>query len=274
MVYAWGQYRLYGIDAKTGQIAWSSYLGEQVSSIVVSDETVYVTAYAVAGYDLFEFTLDGFLLEETFIWGTPSLSPAAVVEQEIYTGASNAPYNENHDVQNSSGFTYDLLAFPGTFQWQYPISVEVSPTVVDGVVYAGSTDNNVYALNATTGSLLWRYATQSTIDNPLAVAYGAVFVSSSDGNLYALDVKTGTLLWKAAGMSSPAVANGVVYVSSTNCSISALEAKTGAVLGTANAPGSTDLCWPVVANGILYVPSDLGLTAFGLPGQTPSRAAQ
>ena len=34
-----------------------------------------------------------------------------------------------------------------------------SPAVANGVVYVGSYDNNVYALNASTGALLWQYTT-------------------------------------------------------------------------------------------------------------------
>ena len=38
---------------------------------------------------------------------------------------------------------------------------ESSPAVANGVVYVGSEDNNVYALNASTGAKLWSYATGS-----------------------------------------------------------------------------------------------------------------
>jgi outer membrane protein assembly factor BamB len=35
--------------------------------------------------------------------------------------------------------------------------VESSPAVANGVVYVGSDDDNVYALNARTGAKLWSY---------------------------------------------------------------------------------------------------------------------
>lgn len=34
-----------------------------------------------------------------------------------------------------------------------------SPTVLDGVVYVGSEDGNVYAADAATGDMIWRYET-------------------------------------------------------------------------------------------------------------------
>jgi len=66
--------------------------------------------------------------------------------------------------------------------------------VVNGVVYVGSDDDNVYALNARTGALLWSHGTGSVFSSP-AVANGLVYVGSYDGNVYALNASTGALLW-------------------------------------------------------------------------------
>jgi len=267
MVYELAEFQLYGIDAKTGQIAWSSYVGEQVSSIVVSDSTVYVTAYAVTGYDLFEFTLDGFLLGETFIWGTPSLSPASIANGTIYSGAGN-------------GITSDLLAVANGYDfglklWQYPIAVDGYPAVVNGAVYAGSSDGNVYALGSTTGSLLWKYTTGGEIFNPPAIGYGVVYIGSDDQILYALNSKTGAPLWQfAADASAAAVANGVVYVGTNSGDICALSARTGAVLFQHAAGQNYGVSWPVVANGVVYFSSGANFYAFGLPQQAPPRLRQ
>ena len=61
-----------------------------------------------------------------------------------------------------------------------------SPAVVNGIVYFGSNDGNVYALNASTGAKVWSYTTGGGIVSSPAVANGAVFVGSGDGNVYAL----------------------------------------------------------------------------------------
>ena len=54
------------------------------------------------------------------------------------------------------------------------------------------------ALNASTGALLWRYATGGDVQSSPAVANGVVYVGSSDGNVYALNAGTapgcGTLI--------------------------------------------------------------------------------
>jgi outer membrane protein assembly factor BamB len=60
-----------------------------------------------------------------------------------------------------------------------------SPTIADGVLYFGDTDNYVYALNATTGTFLWRFQTSDQVWDSASVADGAVYIGSNDGNLYA-----------------------------------------------------------------------------------------
>jgi hypothetical protein len=66
--------------------------------------------------------------------------------------------------------------------------VESSPAVANGVVYVGSDDNNVYALNASTDALLWKYATGSAQIADPAVANGVTYFGSWDTNVFTLDV--------------------------------------------------------------------------------------
>ncbi len=104
--------------------------------------------------------------------------------------------------------------------------------MANGVVYVGGEDNNVYALNARTGALLWSDNVRWVYSSP-AVANGVVYVGSY-GNVYALNASTGARLWTYTTgnivYSSPAVANGVVYVGSDDKNVYALNASTGAKL--------------------------------------------
>jgi glucose dehydrogenase len=59
------------------------------------------------------------------------------------------------------------------------------------VVYVGSGDYDVYALNASTGALLWSYTTGSYVDSSPTVANGVVYVGSEDGNIYAFGLPHG-----------------------------------------------------------------------------------
>ena len=93
-----------------------------------------------------------------------------------------------------------------------------SPAVSGGVVYVGSSDNRVYALDASTGDLIWSYETGDYVFSSPAVSGGVVYVGSRDNRVYALDASTGDLIWSYETgdevWSSPEVSGGVVYVGS------------------------------------------------------------
>jgi len=59
-------------------------------------------------------------------------------------------------------------------------------TVANDVVYFGSLDGKIYALDANNGAKAWEFATGNTVGSGPAVADGIVYVGSNDGNLYAL----------------------------------------------------------------------------------------
>lgn len=138
-------------------------------------------------------------------------------------------------------------------------SVESSPVVANGIVYVGSDDSNLYALNATTGAKIWSFTAGSFFTSTPAVANGTVFVGSFDDNVYALNASTGVKKWSfstgSAVVSSPTVVNGVVYVGSDDNNVYALDASTGAKLWSF-ATGAFVESSPAVANGVVYVGSD------------------
>ena len=76
-------------------------------------------------------------------------------------------------------------------KWSYAAAdlVDSSPAVANGVVYVGSYDGKVYALNAKTGVELWSYTTGSYVFSSPAVANGVVYVGSEDSMVYAFGLK-------------------------------------------------------------------------------------
>ncbi len=92
--------------------------------------------------------------------------------------------------------------------------------MASGVVYVGSVDHNLYALDALTGTKLWSFTTGDSVNSAPAVGNGVVYLGSLDGNAYALNARTGALLWSYPigefVWSSPAVVNGVLYIGSDN----------------------------------------------------------
>ena len=76
-----------------------------------------------------------------------------------------------------------------TLAWKFATngSVISSPTIVDGIVYFGSQDKNIYAVGAWSGNLLWSFATNAAVESSLAVVNGKVYTGGDDGNVYCLD---------------------------------------------------------------------------------------
>src|SRR5580704_2870028 len=89
------------------------------------------------------------------------------------------------------------------------MSMEMTPLVINGVMYIATGDDDVFALNPTTGVQIWHYhpadmANPSTLpiccnNDNRGVAYGMglIFVARLDATLVALKAKTGAVVWKA-----------------------------------------------------------------------------
>ncbi len=66
-----------------------------------------------------------------------------------------------------------------------------SPTLSGDAVYFGSGDGNVYALDALSGKLNWKFTTGDVVHASPAVANGTVYIGSWDSYFYAIDAVTG-----------------------------------------------------------------------------------
>ena len=144
-------------------------------------------------------------------------------------------------------------------KWKYLTGgwVLSSPAVADGIVYVGSQDGNLYALDARTGAKVWANNTNNYVDSSPAVARGVVYVGSDGSNMYAFDARTGKtiLIFSASGPSSPTVVRGSVFFGDYfGYSIYAVKAKNGKKLWTYAIGHYVDSC-PAVANGVVYVGS-------------------
>jgi alcohol dehydrogenase (cytochrome c) len=161
------------------------------------------------------------------------------------------------------------------FQTDTPVpgrGFETTPLVIDGVMYVSGTNNSVWALDARTGRMIWRY--RRTFPPVMRVCCGAVnrglgvlgnrlYMGTLDAHLVALDRTTGAVVWDVVveepknGFSldaAPIVANGKVIIGisggdyATRGFIDAYDAETGArawrfyTIPAAGEPGSES--WP------------------------------
>jgi len=88
------------------------------------------------------------------------------------------PYENVLTPSNVSALTRDWSHTTGGM-------ITSSPVVAGGVVYVGSYDGKLYALDAMTGARKWNYTTGGLIDSSPAVADGVVYVGSDDDTVYA-----------------------------------------------------------------------------------------
>ena len=199
---------LSALDAVTGRLLWR-YEAEDAgpsSELVVSRGVVYAGfsdgyTYAVdAGTgDLLWRSETGGLrrpLFDSFRGSSPVVSGGVV-----YTGSVTYPGCVGACRQVSA-----LAASTGELLWQYEVhwSVEFSPIVSRGVVYATSRHSgggHVYALDAVTGALLWQF--DAFIDDQRwsspVVSGDIVYFKTGlrESSLYALDAETGALRWES-----------------------------------------------------------------------------
>lgn len=182
--------------------------------------------------------------------------------------------------------TYDAAGVPKftKVKWQFHTEGRVysSPAVVKGIVYFGSTDHYLYAVDQQTGTLKWKAKTGSLVTSSPAVENGTVYFGSFDGLFYASDAETGKLKWKyqTAGerrfagthlhgtqpagermpdpfdfyLSSPVVRKDKVYFGSGDGNIYALNTDTGKLIWKVQT-GDVVHASPALADGTLFVGS-------------------
>jgi outer membrane protein assembly factor BamB len=232
------------------RVKWTFPTGDRiVSSPVFADGVIYFggddgNVYAVAA-------VDGHQLWKRKTGGPVAATPA-IASGMLYVGSYDGTF-------------YALDMRTGAPQWKFttggerrfeakglhgmqpknqtiadPYDVYLSsPVVVGGAVYFGSGDGNVYALDATSGNLNWKFRTSDVVHASPAYADGVVFFGSWDSYFYAVDARTGAEKWRFHGgedpdihnqvgfQSSPAVVNGVVYTGCRDSNLYALDAATG-----------------------------------------------
>lgn len=72
---------------------------------------------------------------------------------------------------------------------------EATAAIVDGMIYVGSFDGNLYALSIATGEEKWKFHTELGFKAAPAVRDGAIFIGDVDGKFYALDAASGKEKW-------------------------------------------------------------------------------
>ncbi len=142
-------------------------------------------------------------------------------------------------LQNPSHTANVSLDKPFTLQgkmlWRFPAEgpIDSSPAIYMGVVYVGSDDTYLYALDERNGRMLWRVQLGDKVKSSPAVSNGIVVVGCEDKKIYGIDAKRGKILWSYETTdrvsASPTVDEGVAYIGGWDGYLYALDLKTGAL---------------------------------------------
>ncbi|MDP6354777.1 MAG: PQQ-binding-like beta-propeller repeat protein, partial [Planctomycetota bacterium] len=121
-------------------------------------------------------------------------------------------------------------------------TIESSPAVAEGVVYIGSCDGNLYALDAESGRLKWKFkAGGAIVSSPTVDAKtGVVYFGCNDFKLYGIRSHDGKLLWQHATApaayahthgdqvkASPALKDGTIFIGNYKGKWLAIQPKIG-----------------------------------------------
>ena len=193
------------------------------------------------------------------------LTPSITYTADSISPGAGAP----HDF--SSPVTYTLTAQDHTKR-TYVVIV-----TLDRLLYVGSSDGNLYALNAVTGQEIWKFTTGGPVASSPTIDNGILYFLSGDSYLYAINATDGSLKWKyqatenaspGSFASNPTVNSGIVYFTAYD-NLWAVNASSGSLVWTSyNDDYSPDVS-PTVVNGMVLDPAiDGGGTIHSFNAQT------
>jgi outer membrane protein assembly factor BamB len=146
------------------------------------------------------------------------------------------------------------------------------PLQVGDVVYVGTADNYMLALDATSGDPVWPqpFETGHSIWGQAAYSDGTLYVTSLDRSLHALDAETGVELWETqfdgAIASQPVLNEDLVYVAEFGSQVHAINKTNGNIVWSAPAQ---NWVWgaPAYADGVVYY-ADIDGNVFAVDART------
>ena len=183
-----------------------------------------------------------------------------------------------NNLENTGTYDAEGVSRVKAINWKFQAGDAIisSPTLYHGVIYFGSDDTYLYAVDQKTGEQIWKFKTDGIIRSTPAIEKGTVFISSNDGHLYAINANNGKLMWKYdTGVkderfdnwdyyqTSPLVYNKMVFFGGWDGHIYGANMFTGEIMKKF-AVGLTHST-PTIANDKLYVATlEKGITAYDI----------
>jgi outer membrane protein assembly factor BamB/tRNA A-37 threonylcarbamoyl transferase component Bud32 len=209
--------RVHAVSLSSGKATWTYYTeGEVRSSPVLAEGHVFIGSddarlhaiNASYGRGAWKTEVDG-----------PIRSTPLVVGDRVFFGCE-------------SGDVYSVN-LGGDIKWKFHSKrpVTSSPCEANGLLYVGSVDNQLYALDIKSGWSVWRFRCNHSIISSPSIAQGIVVFGSADGRIYAVDANSSKEKWhfetEDQVTGNPLIHQGLVYCGSVDNNLYCLELLTG-----------------------------------------------
>lgn len=232
--------RCYALDAQSGKVVWKFKTSGAVNS-----------SPAVFNHQVYFGSMDGYYYA-----------------LNAHTGKLNWKFKTGGEHKIGRKGLWGMQ--PEIFYMEDPFDFFISSPVVESknsqeTVYFGSTDGNLYAVNAKDGSLKWKFSTMGAVRSTPCLYNGIVYFGSWDQHIYAVNQDSGELLWKYQTKADPenhlmegiqasvTAENGRVFIGSRDGFFYALDARSGSLQWQYSTWPSWIASTSVVKNGTVFL---------------------
>ncbi len=183
-------HNIYCLDSTTGELVWKHETQQEiygVEKLTVRNGVVFAPSI---DNNLRALDAETGELRWKLTLGTHGLAASPVIYKDIL-------YQQSRD-----GILYAITP-EGRILWKFVNKEQVAiPWIADDRIYVGSADHNLYCLDID-GKVVWKFATEGPVWWGCIVHEGVVYFTSWDCHLYAADAKTGRLIWKFRTNAGP-----------------------------------------------------------------------
>ncbi len=185
--------KLFKLDTGTGEPAqnWENPFdahGIIWATPVISDDTIYLTNLE---HELCAVTIDTQEEKWSMSFDGAIASTPLIIDDTLFIGTLNNKFYAL-DISNE-----------GELVWDEPYEAEnwfwTTPAYADGILYAGSFDGKVHALDANSGQLVWDEpydtGTGDRIRATPVIVGNTLVIGSQDDHVYGLNIENGEYKW-------------------------------------------------------------------------------
>nr|WP_232301533.1 PQQ-binding-like beta-propeller repeat protein [Altererythrobacter epoxidivorans] len=151
-------------------------------------------------------------------------------------------------VVDTDGVIHAFDAKTGAKLWTHKMEIDGNlassafgggASISDGKVYATNGIGEVVALNADTGTQLWKVQPAGPLRGSPTIAFGQIYVMTQDNQIFSLDANDGSQVWQESGsatqagvfgVAAPAAGQGTVIAGYSSGELTAYRYENGRVL--------------------------------------------